>query len=326
MPWRVLATPRSFCRSDGPHLSLLRDRGIEVALRARDQPLKASELAALISGFDGAILGLDECDASVLARADKLKVISRNGVGVDSIDLDAASKREIVVTNAPGTNRTAVAELTLALMLALARGLVDVATRAKSGRWSRPTGWELGGKTLGIVGYGGIGREVAARAHHLGMAVIANDPVWPDDPGPAQPVSLDQLFREAQVISLHAPLLKGTYHLVDARRLSLARPGAILVNTARGGLVDEAALFEALTSGRLAGAAMDVFENEPPSDSPLLALDNFIATSHIGANTTESAARANTLAAHNLLSVLSGEPCPNIVNAEALEVTRSHHA
>jgi D-3-phosphoglycerate dehydrogenase len=318
--FRILATPRSFCHTDGPHLSLLRERGCRVDLRAKEQPLGAEELRELIAGYDGAILGLDVCDASVLERATRLKVISRNGVGVDRIDVQAATERGIVVTNAPGANRVAVAELTLGLIFALARDLVRVACDAKRGIWRRGTGWELAGKTLGIVGLGAIGREVATRAHHLGMRVLGYDPNWPEDVEVARRVDLDTLLRESDVISLHAPLTPDTQGLLNRERLALMKDGSYLVNTARGGLVDEDALYGALASGKLAGAAMDAFSVEPPEKSPLLELDTFIPTPHIGANTRESSGRANLLAAQNLLAVWHGEPCPHIVNPEALEV------
>lgn len=323
--FKVLATPRSFCRADGPHLALLNEHDCQVDLRARENPLAATELRELIGGYDGAILGLDWCDAAVLARADRLRVISRNGAGVDRIDLAAASRRGVVVTNAPGANRIAVAELTIALMLALCRDLVQVAGASRRGEWPRPTGRELAGKTLGLIGLGAIGREVAHRATAFGLQVLAFDPYWPEETGGARRTELELLLRQSDVVSLHAPLTPETDRLIDARRLALMKDGAVLINTARGELIDEAALLQALDSGKLAGAALDVFAEEPPAGNPLLAHDRVIVTPHIGANTKESAARANLLAAQNLLAVLTQAPCPHIVNPDALEVRREHH-
>lgn len=316
--FRVLATARSFCRSDGPHLALLRDEGCDVDLGAEDDPLEAEELAARIPGYDGVILGLDRCDASVLAAADRLRAISRHGVGVDTVDLDAATAHGVIVTNTPGSNATAVAELAVGLMFALARDLPRAAAAAKARRFARSIGWELSGRTLGLVGYGAIGREVARRAHALGMRVLAHDPFRSDAFAPAEAADLEPLLRASDVVSLHAALTPDTRRLLNAERLALMPSHAVLVNTARGDLVDEAALYRALREGRLAGAALDAFAHEPPQDSPLLDLDTVIATPHLGAATRESVQRTAYLAARNLADVLHGRPCPHTVNREAL--------
>jgi D-3-phosphoglycerate dehydrogenase len=322
MSFRVLATPRSFCRVPGEHLSYLQAQGFTVDLRAKDEPLSAAELRALVPGYHGIILGLDACDASVLETADALRCIARNGAGVDTIDLDAATRRGVVVTNAPGANRVAVAELTLGLMLALARDLVAAASALKQGRYERKAGWELEGKTLGIVGLGAIGREVARRARCFGMRVLACDPYASSDDG-TRLVALEALLREADVVSLHLPLTPETQGLISRERLALMRRGACLVNTARRELVDEGALYASLASGALAGAASDVSADRRHRQ-PLLALENFIATPHLGANTRESSAKANLMAAQNLAAVLRGGMCPFIVNPQALEVREAH--
>lgn len=323
MTFHILATPRSFCNSEGPHRTLLEEHGVVLDLRAQEQPLSSAELAGLIPGYDGLILGLDVCDETVLEQADALKVISRNGVGFDRVDVDAASRRGIAVTITPGANRTGVAELAIGLMFALARQLPQVVNHAKRGVWRRTKGWELGGKTLGVIGYGAIGREVATRGKALGMQVRAYDPYWQGDSGEAERASFEELLRASDVVSLHVPLMPETEGLIGEKALNLMKQGAVLVNTARGGLVDEAALYRALAQGKLAGAAMDAFKDEPPTNNPLLELDTFIATPHIGAATHESSARANLMAAENLLAVLNSQPCPHIVNAKALGERRS---
>lgn len=314
----MLATARSFCRHDGPHLALLRDDGCDVDLAAQDRPLRVDELATRIRGYDGAILGLDACDASVFAAADRLRAVSRHGVGVDAIDLAAASARGVIVTNTPGTNAVAVAELAIGLMFALARDLPRATASAKARRFERTTGWELAGRTLGLIGYGAIGREVARRADVLGMRVLAHDPYASDGFAPAVASELEPLLRASDVVSLHAALTPDTRRLLNADRLALMPPHAVLVNTARGDLVDEEALHDALRYGRLAGAALDAFAHEPPSDSPLLDLDVVIATPHLGAATRESIERTALLAARNLADVLHGRPCPHVVNRDAL--------
>lgn len=315
MAFRVLATARSFCKSDGPHHAYLRDNDCEVDLHPPDHPMSAAELAELVPGYDGLILGLDDCNADVIARADRLRVISRYGSGVDKVDVNAATARGIVVTNTPGVNRIAVAELTIGLMFCLARRIPQMVNNVRAGVWTRAQGWELYGKTLGLIGLGAIGREVAARAHALGMHVIANDPYSAGilDRN-ADLVDLETLLREAHIISLHCATTPETTNLINAERLALVRDGAYLVNTARGELVDEGALYDALVSGKLAGAASDVFHNEPPEGSPLLALDNFLPTLHIAGTTQESVQRMAMLAAQNVVDVLRGDISGYAVN------------
>lgn len=322
--FRVLATARSFCNTAGEHHVYLKTQGCDLDLRPPANPISAAELGALLPGYDGVILGLDSCDASALVGADRLKVISRYGVGYDEVDLDAAARKGIAVTNTPGANQIAVAELAIGLMFALARQIPLIASAARQNSWKRPTGIELTGKTLGLIGFGAIGREVARRALGIGMQVVAYDPYYQGTfPGVAL-VTLDEVISRGQIISLHAALTPENHHLINAERLAQMQPGALLLNTARGGLVDEQALYDALSAGKLRGAAMDAFENEPPEGSPLLTLDNFIATPHIGATTHESVERMAMMAARNLVAVLRGEPCDSIVNAELLR--NYHHA
>jgi D-3-phosphoglycerate dehydrogenase len=318
MSFRILATPRSFCNSDGEYHEFLRLNDCNVDRRAQERPLRAEELRELIAGYDGAILGLDICDASVIECADRLRTISRYGAGVDQVDLEAASRRGIAVTNTPGANKIAVAELCIGLMFALARNIPQVAGAARLGVWKRAAGWELSGKTLGIVGLGEIGREVAARACALGMRVLAYDPYSQWEASDVQRVDLSTVIQAADVITLHCASTPETRNLMSTAQFAQMRSGAYLINTARGDLVDEMALYQALKSGHLGGAASDVFQADPPTDHPLLALDNFIATPHMGATTRESVQRMSMMAAHNLVAVLRGEPCEYIVNAAAL--------
>jgi D-3-phosphoglycerate dehydrogenase / 2-oxoglutarate reductase len=314
MPFRVLVTARSFANTPGPYHAYLRDQDCEVDLRAPNHPLTAEQLAPMIAGYDGVILGLDQCDARVIAAADRLKVISRYGVGVDAVDLAAAGARGIMVTNTPGANMLGVSELALGLLFALARQIPQVSAAAKQGDWKRPMGWELNGKTLGVVGFGAIGRDVAAKALALGMTVIAYDPFWSQGVPGVEQVTLETLFARADVVTLHSALTAETANLINTQTIQSMKDGAYLINTARGELVDEEALYQALRSGKLGGAAMDAFHVEPPVDSPLLTLDNFLAIPHLGATTRESTQRMAMMAATNLVQVLRGEPCPHVVN------------
>lgn len=311
---RVVATARAFCAEDGPHQDLLRDAGLELVLAAGAAPWGAAELAALAVDADALLLGLDRCDASVFAAAPRLRVVARFGAGVDTVDLDAAARHGVTVTNTPGANTVAVAELTLGLVLSLARDLPAAIATARGGGWRRGRGWELAGKTLGLVGLGRIGTAVATRAAAFGMRVIAHDPFAPAVAG-VERVDLEALWPAADVVSLHVGLDEGTRHLVDAAALARMRPHAVLVNTSRGGLVDEAALDRALRRGELAGAAADAFDREPPLGSPLLELPNFLPTPHLGAATREAAQRMGEAAARNVLAVLLGTGTADVVGA-----------
>jgi D-3-phosphoglycerate dehydrogenase len=239
-----------------------------------------------------------------------LRGVARAGTGLDNIDVETARARGIEVVNAPAANAISVAELVFALLLALERQLVPAATALAAGRWekSRFMGRELHGKTLGLVGFGRIGRDVAQRARAFGMRVDACDPVlshWPIEFDWVAPRTLEALLRDADVISLHLPLTPESRGLIGERELARMKPDAVLVNAARGGVVDEAALHHALSSGKLRGAALDVFAQEPPGEHPLLSLPNVIATPHLGAATHEAQARAGIEAAERLLEAMA---------------------
>jgi D-3-phosphoglycerate dehydrogenase len=311
--FRILATPRSFAKATEAQ-KLLQAQGYRVDIFSKEQPLLAHELAEKIPGYDALILGLDHCNASVIDAADKLKVISRNGAGYDQVDIGAASSKNITVTYAPDMNTIGVAELTLGLIYALARDIPNIAQSAKQGHWPRSMGWELSGKTLGLIGFGAIGREVAKRALANNMRVLACDP-YASLTGSVELTSLDAVLEGADILSLHTALTPETRNLITAERLAQMKTGAYLINTARGGLIDEAALYQALKHNKLAGAAMDAFVTEPPQGNPLLSLENFIATPHIGANTLESVSRANLQAAKNTIDILQGRQNAFMLNS-----------
>jgi D-3-phosphoglycerate dehydrogenase len=259
----------------------------------------------------------------VLEAGRRLKVVGRAGVGIDNIDVAAATRLGVLVVNAPRGNIIAAAEHTIALLLALARNIPQADASVKRGEWqrSRYVGAEIRGKTLGVVGLGNIGSEVAKRAQGLEMEVVAYDPAVPRERAEqfnVELITLEDLFGRADFVSIHAPLVERTRNLIDARVLRRAKPGARLVNAARGGIVDEAALYSALVEGRLAGAASDVFVDEPVGESPLLRLPNFIATPHIAASTVEAQASVAEDVAEEVLAVLRGELPRYAVNAPAL--------
>jgi D-3-phosphoglycerate dehydrogenase len=322
---KILVTARSFRQTPGRHKELLEQSGHQVVESPLDRPLREAEMVELISDIDGAILGLDEVTAKVIQAGQQLKVLSRYGVGVDRVDLEAATAAGVVVTNTPGTNHIAVAELTLGLMLSLARRIPQHNGTVKEGSWARVRGTELAGKTLGIVGLGWISREVIRRAAAFDMRILVQTG-YPDEKLAAQYgveyLPLERLLKESDFVSLHCASTPERADLIGEKALRAMKPTSYLINTARGELVDEGALYRALQEGWIAGAAMDAFKEEPATDSPLVRLDNFVATPHIGAATYESILRMGTLAVENALQVLRGERPPYVVNPEVYEKSR----
>ena len=308
---RVLVTPTSYARDDPSLRSELEAAVGEVIYNSTGRPLSSAQLAELLPGCHGYIAGLDRVDRGALEAADQLRVIARYGAGVDRVDLEAAREKGIVVTNTPGANSVSVAELTLGLMLALARSIPEANAATKGGEWPRLAGVSLEGKVVGLMGLGSIGKEVARRLAGFGCNLIAYDPVADVAFAEKYNVKLlprDQVIRSADFLSLHVPALPETQGMVDGAFLGLMKPGAFLINTARGELVDEGALLLALESGRLRGAALDAFAQEPPGEEvPLLALPQVIATPHTGAHTDGATNAMGWGALRDCLAVLRGE-------------------
>jgi D-3-phosphoglycerate dehydrogenase len=261
--------------------------------------------------------------APIIEAGSRLRVVGRAGVGVDNIDVPAATRRGILVVNAPRGNIVAAAEHTIALLFSLARWVPQADASVKRGEWTRSkfTGTEIRGKTLGVVGLGNVGSEVAKRAHGIEMDVVAYDPVVSVERAElfnVELVSLDELLERADFLTVHVPLVDANRNLIGARELARMKPTARLINTARGGVVDEEALADALEAGRLAGAASDVFVAEPPGDNRLLRLPNFVATPHIGASTAEAQVSVAFDVAEEVAAVLAGDLPRFAVNAPAL--------
>jgi D-3-phosphoglycerate dehydrogenase len=260
-------------------------------------------------------------DAEVLAAAPGLRVVARAGVGLDNVDVRAATQLGVMVVNAPSANVVSAAELTVGLMVAAARHLTTASQALRHGRWERTgfTGVELHGKTLGVLGLGRVGVLVVERLAAFGMRVLAHDPYV--QAGRAaqmgvRMVSLEELFEQADFVTVHLPRTAETVGLVGAEQLARARSGLVLVNAARGGIVDEQALYDALKTGRIAAAGLDVFAEEPCTDSPLLQLDNVVATPHLGASTVEAQEKAGLAAARSVRLALRGELVPDAVNVQ----------
>jgi D-3-phosphoglycerate dehydrogenase len=283
--------------------------GIEAVLPAVRQQLTEDELLAIIDRFDGVIAGDDHFTAAVLERAHRLRILSKWGVGIDNIDLEAARRLEIAVTNTPGTFDDEVADVCVGYLVLLARGLHTIDTGVRSGAWTKIEGRSLGGLTLGIVGLGGIGRALAHRASAMQMRVVGCDPdsaaVALATEAGVEALELPELIATADAISLNCPLTATNHHLLDEEAFAAMRPGVLIVNTARGPLVDEAALLGALDAGIVEGAALDVFETEPiRSDHVLAQHERVILGSHNASNTREAVARVSALAVANLMAGL----------------------
>lgn len=299
--------------------------GIEILKRVADVDVKTGlpkeELANIIGDYDAlAVRSETKVTAEVLARATNLKIIGRAGVGVDNIDVEAATKRGILVVNSPDGNTIAAAELTVAMLLALARNIPQADASLRAGEWKRSKymGSEVYTKTLGVIGLGKIGREVAKRAQAFEMTVIGHDPYFKPEQAEALGITLvdlDTLYKESDYITVHTPKTKETLGMINAAKLALMKPTVRLINCARGGIIDEAALAEAARAGKIGGAAVDVFSVEPaPQDNPLLGIPNIITTPHLGASTEEAQVNVAIDIAEQIADVLQGRPARAAVN------------
>lgn len=315
---RVLLTTTSFDDTPGSHHDLLNSQGYEV-VKVRG-PLPENEMLELVGEFDGIICGDDAYTRKVLEKSlPRLKVLSKYGIGLDKIDVEAATDLKIPVTFCPGVNHTTVAEHTFGLIFAVYRNVVQECNYVKSGQWKRITGYELMGKTIGIVGMGRIGKEVAIRARAFGMKVIGFGNYWDEafaeEHGVERAATIEDLLKVSDVVSLHTKLTDKTRHLLNAERIALLPKGAALINCARGEIVETQALLDALDSGHLYGYGADVMDQEPPpADHPLLHHPKTVLTPHIGSRTFENVVRQATMSVENLIAVLNGKVPPAQAN------------
>ncbi len=314
----VLVTPRSYGQDD-PRLKTELEAAVgRVIYNPLARPLTSAEVRDLLPGCDGYIAGLDIIDKHALEAADRLRVIARYGAGMDHIDLEAVRSRGIVVTNTPGANSVAVAELTIGLMLALGRHIPDLVAATRQGRWPSAAGVSLRGKTVGLLGLGAIGRQVARRLRSFECRLLAHDPYVSAEIARTlgvELVKLPDLLAQADMVSLHLPLTPQTRGIVDDAFLAQMKPGAYLVNTARGELIDEGALLRSLERGHLKGAALDVLLQEPPpADHPLLRMKQVLVTPHAGAHADDATNTMGRMAMDDCLRVLQGqEPMYRVV-------------
>jgi D-3-phosphoglycerate dehydrogenase / 2-oxoglutarate reductase len=306
---KVIVTPRSLSQGGHPLLERIRAAGYELAFPSPGAQPTEAQLLSAIGDAVGYLAGVERVTAAVLERAARLRVISRNGTGVDNIDLEAAKARGVTICRAEGANARGVAELAFGHVLAAARSIAAADAALKMGRWTREKGFELQGRTLGLVGCGRIGKQVARFALAFDMRVLAFDP-YPDrafSPSAAFAwAPLAEVLQRAHVLSLHAPAPADGRPILGSEAIASLRRGAVVVNTARQGLVDEAAMAQALRERRVAAYTIDAFDVEPPQDLAFVRTPGVLATPHLGGFTDESVDRATSVAVENLLASLRG--------------------
>jgi D-3-phosphoglycerate dehydrogenase / 2-oxoglutarate reductase len=308
---KVLIATAILAGLDKPFLHVLKGAGLEVVYPRQRKQLTEDELITELKGVAAALAGSEPYTRRVIESSPQLRVIARNGVGYDAVEVAAATEHGIAITVTPGANHESVAEHTFALMLTLARSIIPQHAAISAGRWQRDVGFPLRGRTLGLIGLGRIGREVAIRALAFRMHILAYEP-RPDARFVAQHrivlVPLEQLLSQSDFVSLHLPLTHESQHLLDGRALGLMKPTAFLLNTARGGLVDEAELLRALQERRIAGAGLDVFAEEPPpADHLLLKLPNVVCTAHTAGVDAQARDDMAHLAAQSIVALSRGQ-------------------
>ncbi len=324
---RVVVSSRSFGQLSEVGARLLKGAGFDVwRIPPEERPLDESKMVEIVARENPEVVvsGADPITKRVLEAGPNLRMIMKHGVGVDNIDIQAATKLGILVANAPGTNTEAVADMTIAMMLALLRGVYGAVQSTKSGGWERYVGHDLGALKIGVMGTGKIGLAVIRRLGGFGSEVLAYDIVH----NPAllshskvRYVEMEELLRDSDVVTLHVPLVAATKAMIGRNELEMMKSTAYLVNLARGELVDEEALFEFLQQKRIAGAAVDVYAVEPPRSSPLIGLDNVLSTPHIAAYTYESMEHMDRICAQTIIDAMQSIECPNILNPQAM----AHH-
>lgn len=314
---KILITPRSFASISKKPMEMLEGKGYEIVKNETGKPLNNKEMSELIEDVDGIIIGIDDLNAGIIKQAHNLNVISKYGVGVDNIDIKAATTQGIVVTNTPKANIDAVADLTFALMLALARRIPEADRETKAGNWKKFIGTSVWRKKLGVIGLGKIGRQVVKRARGFEMEILCYDIIQDEEFARqfgVRYVDLETLLKESDYITIHTPLNNATKGIIGYKELEMINENAFLINTSRGGIIDEKALYDALKNNKIKGAALDSYKDEPLKNSPLVELKNIIMTSHNGAYTKEAINNMGVQAAQNLIDVLEGREPENRIN------------
>lgn len=308
MKEKILTTPRSYGKNMPELFAQLEAAGYEVVKNSTGGILDKETMKAMIADCAGVIVGVDPLDAEVLACAPKLRAIAKYGVGVDNIDLKYCEEHGIRVSRTVGANSEAVADYAMTLIMAVARKAVMIDRRCRSKDWGKISTRDVSGATIGIFGLGAIGKHVAKRAQGFGMHVLAYDPYWPEEYAKANDIvraDAETIFRNADFISLHLPLMESTKNFVGEKEIAMMKKDAVLINTARGGLIDEAALLKALKEERIYGAGIDAFAQEPPEDEAWFELDNVVLGSHCAASTRGATENMGRMATENVLRDLA---------------------
>ena len=306
---KVLVTPRSYGKTDPVVFEMLQAAGLDVVRNDTGNLFSKEQMLEKISDCDGVIVGVDPLDKDVIAAAPKLKAIAKYGTGVDNIDLDAAKERGIKVSVTAGANSDAVADCAFGMLIAMARKLTLIDDECRKKNWKKITTKDVSGATLGVVGMGAIGKLMIRRAQGFDMRVLAYDPFWDEAFAEKYGViraELDDIFKQADFISLHVPLIPSTREMVGVEQLKMMKNDAVLINCARGELIDENALLNALEQGEIGGAALDVFVKEPPEDPRWYTLNNVLLGSHCAASTTGASLNMGRMATANLIRDLEG--------------------
>jgi len=317
---KVLITATSFSEVTKEPEQRLIDAGYEIAHNPYGRPMTAAELAPLLAGVDGVAAGVDDFSAAAFAQADRLKIVARHGAGLDQVDLAECTRRGIVVTNLPGANAEAVADMAVALMLAVARHIPEGDRTTKAGQWANTYGVDLFRATVGLLGMGRIGKGVARRCRGFDARVLAYDPYFDEAFAQAHGIerasSMEQVLREADFVSIHMPSNEQTRKSINAEKIALLKPTAILVNTARGAIIDEDALASALEQGRIFGAGLDVYATEPPSNSRLITSPRTVTMPHVSSNTPGALLAMGNGVVDAIVAVLGGEKPQFVVNPD----------
>jgi D-3-phosphoglycerate dehydrogenase len=324
----VLIEAKPFCAFDQAPMQRLKNTGMDI-IDMRGAGMEDPQFVAALNRVEAIVCGNDlRVDDTFLGKAPRVKAIAKLGVGLDTIDTEAATRHGVIVFHTPGANNQAVADHTFALILGVARKLVYCDRSLREKRWehTKIMGFEIWQKTLGLIGLGAIGRCVALRAQGFQMKVVAHDPFWPTEfavQHGIERMEIDELLKTADIVSIHAPLTPANKGLIDQRALGLMKPSALLINAARGGIIVEVDLYQALKHKVIAGAGIDVFEHEPPTDSPLLELDNVLLTPHTAAFTVEGLHNMSVGVAQQLIAYYEGNKPQFIVNPEAWDQQKS---
>jgi D-3-phosphoglycerate dehydrogenase len=318
MDKKILVTATNYSAYCAEAKKMLESHGFQVIENQQGRPLQFTELAKIIPDVDGVIAGVDDWNEAVFKIAPKLKVIARFGVGVDNIDLDKAKKYGIKVTNAKGRNSISVAELTVGLMLGILKNILYLDKSLRNGNWDRLMGRDLAGKSIGLLGFGAIAQQVAARLQNFEVNLSAFDK-YPNVTRARELgvrlVEMEEILKSSDIVSLHLPNLKETYHIMDKEQFSMMKQGAYFINTARGALVEEGALYEALKMHKLTAAALDVYEEEPAqATNPLFRLNNVICTPHTATETYETYTAVSLFTAQAVIDVFNGKTPENLIN------------